>query len=190
MKREVFRILIMGGLLCGSIAAADHNEPQSANLFKTSLVKSYEPCVAPDAVTTSGLPACEPATPSDPVCKFGPKGKGLAKGKVISGTVHDVQFKAQLKGLDTGCEGLILTGVVTVRATVDDCNGDACTVPDFVDYPLGSCTVTAGKCDIVGTVNTTTPGLLLTGRLTGLELLGCGVLNGSLRTFTCGVLVP
>jgi len=185
------------GLLCGLVllgvavpALASHNEPKAARTLKATLVKSYAPCTAPNTATSTALPACGPVVPTDPTCDFGPKGSGTATATVLTGSVHDVQLQVSLKGLAANCEGQTLAGVVTVRVTVDDCAGDSCTLPDFPDFVVGTCTVTNGACKFKGTVNSQAPGLLLTGRTTGIEILGCAVKNAAARTFTCGVFVP
>ena len=185
-------------LLCGLVvlgiggtALATHSEPKVAKSLKTSLVKSYVPCTSPDTVTSTNLPACETVVANDPTCDFGPKGSGTAAATVLTASVHDVQLKVSLKGLASNCEGQTLSGVVSVRVTVDDCTaGDSCTLPDFTDFVVGTCTVAKGACQIKGTVDAKTPGLLLTGRTTGIEILDCAVKNGAARTFSCGLLVP
>lgn len=193
MKNPSGRSLVVcAGVALGivGIAFGAHNEPVAARSFKTALIKAYPPCTAPNTTTSNGFPACMPITPSDPSCDFGPDGKGTAVARVLTGSVHDVQLKATLRGLAPNCEGATLTGFVAVRATVDDCGSASCTVPDIPDVPIGTCVVTGGICKIKATASGALPGTLLTGRTTGLEILGCGVMNGSLRTFSCGLFVP
>lgn len=193
--KAIVRVVVSAAVAFGIVATAtaSHNAPRAARALKSSLVKSYARCDpnATDTVTSTGLPACEPVVPTDPTCDFGPKGTGTATASVLTGPSHDIQLKVSLVGLDSNCAGKTLTGVVTVRVTVDDCAGDACTLPDFVDFPVGSCTVgPTGGCKFKGTVNTVSPGLLLTGHKTEVEILDCAVKNGLDRTFSCGLLVP
>jgi hypothetical protein len=190
MRSALVPLLASVLLLLPVMAAAHHDEAYRATNFKTSVVKAYQPCTSPNTTTSNGFPACVPAVESVETCDFGEFGSGKAYARVLLGPVHDVELNVRLKRLAANCEGHVLVGVASVRGTTDDCAGEACTFADIADFPIGSCTVTDGQCVMKGTVNGTLPGTLLTGRVTGLEILGCGVLDGTARVFSCGLLVP
>jgi hypothetical protein len=182
MRTLTITTLAIAGVGLAAPALA-HNEPAKATNLKARLVQAHAPCTAPNAMTSTGFPACGPEVQSDPACQFGEKGSGK-----MSIAVKGAGFvvTAGLKGLDSVCNGLTLTAVVSLRATTDDCPETACTA-DIVDLPLGTCTVSRGRCSLSGGASR---GVFVGGTETGIELLGCGLKNGGARTFSCGILVP
>lgn len=177
-----YRPLVLASVLVAGPAVA-HNEPSRARTLKAQLVQAHAPCTAPNTATSGGFPACTPEIQIDPTCRFGDKGSGTLTAAVKGSALA---AKAVLKGLDAGCNGRTLTAVVSLRATTDDCPFATCTA-EMTDLPLGTCTVTRGKCAVKGTVG---PGVFTGNNETGVEVLGCGIKNGTVRTFSCGLLVP
>jgi hypothetical protein len=68
--------------------------------------------------------------------------------------------------------------------------GDSCTVVDLIGFPVGSCTVTAGKCSIKTTVEGAIglgTDVFKDGQVVSIEILGVDVLRAGLRTFSSGL---
>jgi hypothetical protein len=111
-----------------------------------------------------------------------------------------VSLYGSVKGIEPACTGQMLTLLVSMRITTDDCPpgvspSQACTLVDIVDQPLGSCQVVNGNCKILGTLNEAAAGLVGLDRRTDIELMGCGFKRTSGaglpgRTFSCGIRVP
>ena len=190
---------IVGGLLISGVALAGHNEPKEAKEFKTSLVRAFAACTAPNDFTLNpGLPACMPAIPEDSVCLIDPvNGFGELLVQVLNG---DVKIQVIVDKM-IGCDGETLDAVATVQVTTDNCAfGADCTSVVVPDLPVASCVVSGGKCEIDTTVNTVMPGSFVVGDNVGIEVLGCGLKRTTLgsvpllpaaqkRTFSCGILV-
>jgi len=176
---------VLGVFLSARPAAAD--PPVKAKLLQGDLVTAYAPCETPDATTDVGYPACA-AVRSDPVCGFGPAGKG--KFKVIA-KAGRVLARGLLRGLEPACAGeqLYLRGLL--RFTGEECQGSACTVVDLPNSVIGSCTVDANlRCKLVPPVpilDATPPPL---GEYAVLDLhVARGTGAAGPRTFDAGVLL-
>ncbi len=175
------------------IAHATHNEPLKGALYKAFMMTSHAPCTSPNTMTSTPglvLPACT-ATRLDPTCGYGAKGTGKV---TIKGVPGDVQVKAVLANLDTGCEGETLTLTITTTNTTDDCSAapGGCTVAGIVtsNTPIASCVVLSGKCIIKSSVNTFSPGTVETTKRTGWEIQTARFRRGAVYPFTGGLLVP
>lgn len=168
-------------LLVGAATAGAHSFPAKAPSLKASLVQNYPACTAPGATTGNGESACVGAAESDPSCTFGSKGVGTLSVNVKKTNLAVV---AKLSGLAAGCEGKTLTAALGVRTTSDSCPDDHCTSVDK-EITAGTCTVNKGRCAITASV---APGYEA-GSGAEMTVLTCGVKNGSLLTFTCGVMV-
>jgi hypothetical protein len=181
-------------------AWATHDEPKSAKKLQASLVASYTDCETPNAVTSTGLDACTPPVPpaSAAGCTFSPDGSGKfgasVTGSVVAGT-QDLRLKASLKGLTAACEARTLCILLGVRATLDDCGGNACTTVGSAltaSGPEGCCTVADGRCTIDTTLSAAFPGTFPNGANAGLELGGCALAIDPFvdqPPFLCGVLL-
>ena len=184
--------LLPGGVLAG------HDIPAQAKSIQSTLVRAFEPCLAPNTADPfTGIPACNPVVESDPgPCEFGAKGSGKIKAQVVPG---DVKFQWSIQGLDPAvCDGLTLCPVGSVRTTDDACPATPCTFVDTPNFPLatslatGCGVVAGGKAKGKGTFNTTYPGLISVGTGISMETLGCGLTNGlgGPRLVSCGILAP
>ena len=112
-----------------------------------------------------------------------------------------MSLTASALGLTSGCEGLRLCGVVTLRVTTHRCNAQPCTTQDIelVNTDLKACcTVSGGRCHFKAANPSEDWDALQDGDRAGAELLGCGLRRvtgpnlppaGSL-TFACGLLSP
>ena len=89
-----------------------------------------------------------------------------------------------MTGLDTGCEGKTLTAALGVRTTSDTCPTDHCTSVDR-EITAGSCVVRRGRCTIDALVDPGYPA----GAGSEMTILACGLKNGPLLTFSCGIMV-
>src|SRR5262245_33351538 len=107
-----------------AVPATAVDVPLKAKQVKGEFVTAYDPCILNAQNQTTNPPvvlaAC-PATRSDSVCGFGPKGSGKYSGQV-SGS--DIKVKAALKGL-AGCDGAALVMVQDAVVTTTDCTVDA-----------------------------------------------------------------
>jgi hypothetical protein len=164
-------------------AASAHVFPKKAKLIKSALIQTYPECTTPDTTTSSGRQACEGPAEVDPVCIFGDNGSGLLLG-VIKDT--GIKVKALVKGLDAACDGTVLTAAFRIRTTTDDCPTDHCTAVDEELVTTVTCTVAGGECLIKDTIPTNFPA----GAGSAMQVLSCGVKNGSLLTLSCGIMVP
>lgn len=154
-------------------------------------------CNGGNNATSNLFPACTPAVRSDPTCAFTSTGKGKFLMREsrngpdrLPGTTDDgdVTVEATLTHLDAGCVGVTLMMTATVRVTLDDCVGQACSITNMNDFPLTSCVVdAAGSCRIKTTVNSNLPGTCLPNKKAGIGLLGVSMLNGAARTFVGGI---
>jgi hypothetical protein len=103
-------------------------------------------------------------------------GYGKASGK--SRPNGDFAVSITAKGLNTGCEGHKLCGIIRVRATTHRCSEGPCTVADL-DFtsssPTACCTVTSGVCIVQTTINSEVLGTLVVGDRTGVEVYGFGL---------------
>ena len=202
-RSGLFSKAVVCVLALGATAAqATHDEPGKGRSAKAALVTAYQPCTAPNT-TTSGLApfdACSPPVRSDPECGFGAEVVSSASGHVKAKSRNfDVDLTFIAKGLDYGCEGLMLCGVATVRVTTDRCVMSPCTV-DLVDIPItqpdSCCRVTHGTCQLRTSINTEIFDALRYGERAGIEILGCGLrrVDGDNLptglTFSCGLLAP
>jgi hypothetical protein len=146
LARAALSASILVTILAAS-AAAQVATPLKAKGIKGEFVTAYQPCETPSMTAESPLayPAC-PLVRNDPICGFGPTGKGKYALKV-SGS--DLKISASLSGLE-GC-GPSLILVADLRITLTDCTGPDCTIVPLEDFPLGPCTVSDGKCKIATT---------------------------------------
>jgi hypothetical protein len=150
--------------------------------LKAPLVTAYLPCLNPNTTTNGfpALPACYPAARADDLCGFaGPNflvGYGKASGK--SRPNGDFKIDITAKGLNGGCEGQTLCGVVRVRATTHRCAEGPCTVSDL-DFmntsPTACCSVVSGVCVVSTTINSEVLGTLIVGDRTAFEVYGFGL---------------
>ena len=179
---------LLVGLVCSVAAAralAGPFEPSKARIGRSDLVTGYQACTAPNTtlqMSSLPLPACGPAIPNDTICRFGPNGFGTFKANTASGP--DLKLSASLSGLE-GCEGAVLCPVASVRMTTDDCaDGDpnGCTAVDVTNLQigipesvLGCCIVSGGRCSLAGRLSSVLPGILASGKISGLEVVGAGV---------------
>ena len=175
---------LIGALLVSVLAslAVAHTHPRKAKVLTSSLVQNHPPCVAPNATTTSGRPACEPSVAVDGTCPLGHDGVGLLEA-VVKET--GIKVKATLKGLEPTCNGTVLAVAFRIRTTTH-CPNEHCTTADEDLVSTSTCTVANGKCTIRGTLETGLPA----DEASGLQILSCGVRNGDRQTFSCGVLMP
>ena len=179
--------LLLVGLVCSAAhALAGPFEPYQARIGRSDLVTGYQACAAPNTtlqMSSLPLPACGPAIPNDSVCRFGPHGVGTFKATTTSGP--DLKLSASLTGLDAGCNGKILCTVASVRLTTDDCannDPDGCTAIDVTNLQLGlpdslegCCIVSEGRCTLATRLSKVFPGILASGKVSGLEVVGAGV---------------
>ena len=174
--------MIAGLLMLWSVPASAHFFPKKAPSLKTFLVQNYPPCTAPAATSSTGDPACEGVGEVDPSCVFSAKGLGTFSAVVKSRT--KIAVTAHLSGLDSGCEGKTLAASLQVRTTSDTCPNDHCTTIDK-EITAGSCVVSRGRCSIGAVMDSGFPA----GAGSEMTILACGVKNGSLQTFTCGIMI-
>lgn len=202
MQRFSYRYLIAaGGAAFAGIsllATGAHAVAIVQKILKVDVVSAYNSCTPPgDSSTNSGFVSCLNPTLTDPICKFGPRGKG----KVRLVAQHDnVNVYGVVSGVEAGCEAQTVQLMVSARITTDDCPPGAsppnsCTLVDFVDLALGSCQIKNGTCSVITTLNSAVPALVGMEKRTGIELNGCGWkrTTGSAlptRTFSCGIRVP
>ena len=146
------------------------------------LVQNHPECTAPNTVTSTGRPACEALPAVDEVCRLGHEGIGFIEA-VVKG--EGIKVKASLKHLSEGCEGAVLSVAFRVRTTTH-CPSEHCTLADEDLVGTATCTVSKGKCTIRDTIPTGMP----EGDHSGVQVLSCGIRNGQLRSFSCGMLVP
>jgi hypothetical protein len=192
----VVGVLVSIGFVASVWATSD--APFKANKIVSNLVKSYDPCTAPNTTTAGGalvFPACSPAVQGGSSgCGFDTANKGFGKliGKV-TGT-PDAKFKVVAKGLT--CPGTVFLPVATIRITTNSCAAGAdCTAVDSVFPVPASCTVDAfGTCKISVGINDVIPGALVGGDDVDISLLGCGLIASgdafSDPTFACGLHIP
>ena len=158
-----------------------HAFPAKAKSIKSALVQNYPACTSPDTQTTANQQACLGAEEVDPSCLFGSKGNGTLSATISK---QSIKLSGALHGLDPLCEGKTLAPTLTVRTTTDSCATDHCTVVDQ-EITGGTCTVKKGSC----TFNTTIASGFDAGAGSEMTILACGVKNGSLQTFACGIMV-
>ncbi len=175
-------LLVIAALAIATAPAWAHFFPKKAPSLKAYLVQNYPPCRAPGAVSATGEQACEGPAEVDPSCVFSAKGLGTLSATVKSRT--KIAVKARLSGLDMGCEGKTLTAALGVRTTSDTCPNDHCTALDK-EISAGTCTVSHGRCSIDTVFDSGFPA----GAGSEMTILTCGVKNGSLETFSCGIMV-
>lgn len=203
-RPRVLRPILVTVLVVAAQAGAFHDEPRRAKAIKAPLVTAYQPCTSPNTQTLGfpALPACYPAQRMDDLCGFTSpsttvSGYGKASGK--SKPNGDFAINISAKGLNAGCEGQTLCGIVRVRATTHRCSQGPCTVSDL-DFtgssPTACCTVVSGVCIVQTTINSEVLGTLVVGDRTGFEVFGFGLKRTSGpdlpvgNTFTSGGLTP
>jgi hypothetical protein len=169
-------------LVLTTAPAGAHFFPTKAKLVKASLVQSYPPCTEPNTATSSGRQACLATSEVDPSCVFSDSGSGNLSATIKGASIL---LKASLKNLDSSCNGKRLHATLVVRTTTDDCPTDHCTAVDETIASTSGCTVSNGKCTIKETIATHFP----TGAGSEMQVLSCGVQNGDLLTFSCGIMV-
>jgi hypothetical protein len=181
-RRITLGSLALGVLALAATASAFHDEPRRAKALKAPLVTAYEPCTSPNTQTLGfpPLPACYPAQRSDELCGFASSNflSGYAKASGKARPNGDFKIDITAKGLNLGCEGQTLCGIVRVRATTHRCAAGPCTVSDM-DFastsPTACCTVVSGVCVVSTTINSEVLGTLLVGDRTAFEVYGFGL---------------
>jgi hypothetical protein len=183
--------------------------PLKAKKLVTDLVTAYEQCPNPtvpaiNASTTGGIDACSPPTRRDPVCGFGPIGKGKAivtvANNMVTGATNllDLKVKVVLTNLDGGCNGktLGLSWVFRPHLPVCASNGMPCTVIDFPMSNSPNCVVSDdGKCVMNGSLDTMLQGIgylgefTATGTMIELQITAIRNLTDEVTTFTPGWLL-
>ena len=201
--RHVMRVVLAATLVVAGTASANHDEPKRAKTIKAPLVTAYQPCTNPNTVTTGSpaLPACYPAVRMDELCGFTNATYLSGHGKAAGGARANGDFEIRIiaKGLNTGCEGRTLCGIVRVRATTHRCSLGTCTVSDL-DFqgssPTACCIVQSGYCKVQTTINSEILRTLVPGDRTGVEVFGFGLKRTdgpdlpTGHTFTSGGLTP
>ncbi|HXJ34480.1 MAG TPA: hypothetical protein VMS22_10635 [Candidatus Eisenbacteria bacterium] len=194
---------VAGVLVLGGVAGAFHDEPKRAKTLKAPLVTAYQQCTAPNTTTMGvpALPACYPAVRSDPLCGF-VNGSLLAGYGKASGRARpngDFKIDITLRGINSGCEGQTLCGLILVRATTHRCAQGPCTTADLPfqgSSPTACCIVVDGACNVSTTINSEVLGTLVVGDRTGIEVFGFGIRRTSGPnpptgyTFSSGGLTP
>ncbi len=175
-------LIVAAALVITNTTARAHFFPKKAPSLKAFLVQNYPPCTAPGATSSTGEPACEGPAEVDPSCVFSAKGLGTFSATVKSRT--KIAIAARLSGLDTGCEGKTLTAALGVRTTSDTCPQDHCTSVDK-EIDAGSCVVNRGRCTVSVVVDSGFPA----GAGSEMTVLGCGMKDGALQTFSCGIMI-
>lgn len=202
-SRRIARGLIVAALVVVGPAWAFHDEPRRAKSLKAPLVTAYQACTAPTTQTLGfpALPACYPAKRVDDLCGFasGSLVSGYGKASVKALPNGDFRVGITAKGLNAGCEGQTLCGVVRVRATTHRCAEGPCTVADL-DFsgssPTACCTVVSGVCVVTTTINSEVLGTLVVGDRTAFEVQGFGLRRVTSpplpagNSFTSGGLTP
>jgi hypothetical protein len=194
-KQVLVALAVLAGI--GVAGRAAFAVVVTAKIMKVDVTTAYAPCTASNTSSNSGFNACLSPQLADPLCKFTVRGKG--KVRLIA--LHDnVNVFGIVSGIEPGCEGQTLNLISSFRVSIDDCPpatspSQSCTLVDFVDYPLGTCTVQNGICQVLTTLNTAAPGLVGLEKHAGIELMGCGFKRTSgtslpARTFDCGIKVP
>ena len=201
--RRALRVLVVSMFLVGGSAWAFHDEPRRAKSLKAPLVTAYQVCAVPNTQTLGfpALPACYPAVRMDDLCGFTSASTLSGYGKASAKSRPNGDFKIDIyaKGLNAGCEGQTLCGIVRVRATTHRCSQGPCTVADL-DFtgasPTACCTVVSGVCVVTTTINSEVLGTLVVGDRTAFEVYGFGLrrVTGpnlpSGNTFSSGGLTP
>lgn len=174
-------MMVAMSIALSAAPAIAHISPSKAKQLKAEIVQGYPPCTAPDTVTTGGTPACDEQPEIDPACTIAP-GSGKLSAKV---SPTGIKATASLK--DLTCEGQTLDAYLDVRTTSDDCPSASghCTAVDQT-LLIGSCVVAGGKCRISADV----PTGFTAGSSADFQILGCGLQRGSLKSMSCGILVP
>jgi hypothetical protein len=199
----------VGVLLCALVLVsasrvlATHDEPGKGGSAKSALVTVYEPCTAPNTMTSglTPIPACNPPVQADSVCGFGSNAISRGSGRVkVKARNFDLDMTFVAKGLELSCNGYTLCAAATVRMTTDRCEDPPCTVIDLVDIPppgpTSCCTVSGGTCSIKTSINNAVFDALRANERAGIEILGCGLrrTNGpdlpAGLSFSCGLLAP
>lgn len=174
---------------------AVRNPASSARKVSIELVQGTNVCTSPNTTAPGSLatPACDPVQPSDPVCTFGPRGRGRVT--IRANSSPDLMLNMKLSGLSPACTDATLCLTVSFRASHDYCgsSGD-CSAREQLDFPLffSCCTVNAsGRCADNTTVNTEFPGLISAGNRTELIIGEVGIRrSGATATaFRGGLLV-
>lgn len=198
MKKVIITMGVVA--LMASVSFGADGEPKKANKYIATLVNAWQECTSPSEATGAplSLDACPAVDPSGASCNFlADKGKGLVKAKAKD----DISVQVTLTKLEN-CEGAVLCGFATARATTNDCTvSSRCTAEDQIDFPATAtacCTVEKGKCKIKTTVNTLLSGAIPTGENTSVALQevrvaydggGLGTVAGT-AVATAGLLVP
>jgi hypothetical protein len=182
----------------GLLVTGAHAQGLVQKTFKSDVVTAWQGCTPPGTSSSnSGFVACLNPQLADPLCKFSSRGKGRVR---LIARTDNVSLYGSVKGIEPACTGQMLTLLVSMRITTDDCPpgvspSQACTLVDIVDQPLGTCQVVNGNCKILGTLNEAAAGLVGLDKRTDIELMGCGFKRTSgaglpARTFSCGIRVP
>jgi hypothetical protein len=178
---------IVAGL--GGSAGAQANPPAKAKTARLALVTAYRDCYAPNA-THGAAVACNPPERYDPVCGFGPGGRGSITIHRRNGAATNMAVDLDLQGLDAGCEGRELCLELLVRTThAQDATctpgGGGCTLQDTPT--VACCRPANGACRIRNAELHRSHAPVVEA-----EILGCAVrrigypLPPVINTFACG----
>lgn len=182
MRAHVLFVVLAAWWSLAASPAEAHSFPKKAPALKSFLVQNYPACLSPDGTTGNFEAACVGASEVDPSCVFSSKGIGTFSATVKSKT--KIAIAATVSGLDPQCEGKTLTAALQVRTTSDSCPDDHCTSVDK-EILAGSCVVAKGRCAVKATVD---PGFEA-GSGAEMTVLRCGMNNGNLATFVCGIMI-
>ena len=121
--RQIVRAQIVVVMLATAVAGlsatagAQSNPPAKAKPVRLALVTSYRDCYAPNATHAGSPVACNPPERNDPVCGFGPGGRGSVTIHRRNSGSTNMAVDLDLQGLDVGCEDRELCLELVVRAT-------------------------------------------------------------------------
>ena len=192
--RQIVRLRVIAAMLMAAGIAvnveAQSNPPAKAKTARLALVTAYRDCYAPNATHAGSAIACNPPERYDPVCGFGPGGRGSITIHRRNGAATNMAVDLDLQGLDAGCEDRELCLEMFVRTTHGEdgsCTpgGGGCTLRDV---PMVTCCRPVnGTCRIRNAD-------LHTARapVVEVEILGCAVrrigypLPPVVNTFACG----
>jgi len=193
--RQIVRLRVIAAMLMAAGIAvnveAQSNPPAKAKPVRLALVTAYRDCYAPNALHHGSSPtACNPPERYDPVCGFGPGGRGSLMIRRRHGANTNMAVDVDLQGLDAGCEGRELCLEMVVRTTHSDdpaCipGAGGCTLQDTITATC--CRPVNGTCRIRGADLHNNYASVVEA-----EILSCGVhrigypLPPVVNTFACG----
>ena len=193
VRAHIDLVLFATAVAClGATAGAQSNPPAKAKTARLALVTAYRDCYAPNATHagTSSAIACNPPERYDPVCGFGPGGRGSITIHRRNGAATNMAVDLDLQGLDAGCEDRELCLEMFVRTTHGEdgsCTpgGGGCTLRDVPTVTC--CRPVNGTCRIRNADLH-----IARAPVVEAEILGCAVrrigypLPPVISTFACG----